>query len=168
MEVNFRAVQDMDIPHICRFPQNEDELFFMFPRAEFPLQADELKEAINQRRESTVVLLGQTVVGFANFYKWEQGGRCSIGNVIISPEVRCTGIASQLIMHMVNVAFKWYDAKEVSVSCFCTNIAGLLLYPKIGFIPYEIEERLSKNDERLALIHMKIIRNDFKKIKNAM
>ena len=63
-----RPVLDADIPLICQFPQSEHELFFMFPKASYPLTIDQLKEAIAQRFDSTVVLLDDRVAGFANFY----------------------------------------------------------------------------------------------------
>ncbi len=159
MNVTFREVQNLDIPQICRLPQNEDELFFMFPRATFPLQAAELESAISQRQNSTVALINNSVAGFANFYQWEKLGRCSIGNVIVAQDYRRKGVAAQLIQHMVEVAFSAHQAQEVSVSCFCTNVAGLLLYPKLGFQPYAIEERQSKNGLPLALIHMRLLRS---------
>jgi hypothetical protein len=40
----------------------------MFPKASYPLTIDQLKEAIAQRFDSTVVLLDDRVAGFANFY----------------------------------------------------------------------------------------------------
>ena len=155
MTIVFREVQSQDIAHVCRLPQTEEELFFMFPRASFPLQPSELESAISQRRNSTVALVDESIAGFANFYQWETMGRCSIGNVIVATEDRRRGVAALLIEHMVEVAFTAHQAQEVSVSCFCTNVAGLLLYPKLGFHPYAIEERQSKIGDRLALIHMR-------------
>lgn len=46
------------------------------------------------------------------------------------------------------------DDVKVQISCFNENTAGLLLYPKLGFVPYAIEERPSLGDGRSALIHM--------------
>ncbi|MHB1322314.1 MAG: GNAT family N-acetyltransferase [Acidithiobacillus ferrivorans] len=64
----------------------------MFPKAEFPLSSSQLRDAIAQRSDSTVVELGGEVIAFANFYRWESGGRCSIGNVIVSPAARGRGL----------------------------------------------------------------------------
>ena len=158
MNVTFREVQKQDIAQICGLPQSGDELFFMFPRATFPLQATELESAISQRQNSTVAVINNSVAGFANFYQWEKLGRCSIGNVIVAQDYRRKGVAARLIQHMVEIAFSEHQAKEVSVSCFCTYVAGLLLYPKLGFQPYAIEERQSKSGMPLALIHMHLLR----------
>jgi len=106
-----------------------------------------------------VVELDGEVVGFANFYRWEAGGCCSIGNVIVSSSARGRGIGRYLIEQMINLAFSKHQAAEVTVSCFNQNIVGLLLYPKLGFRPYAIEERLDKKGNRVALVHMRLPQN---------
>jgi hypothetical protein len=35
------------------------------------------------------------------------------------------------------------------------NTAGLLLYKKFGFEPFDIEERVAPNGKQVALIHMR-------------
>jgi ribosomal protein S18 acetylase RimI-like enzyme len=156
MSLIHRPVEEKDIRVVCGFPQSEDELFFMFPKADFPLSFPQLQEAIAQRSDSTVAELDGEVAAFANFYHWETGGRCSIGNVIISPSARRRGVGRYLIGRMVAIAFSKHRATEVTVSCFNQNIAGLLLYSKLGFCPYAIEERKDRQGNRVALIHMRL------------
>ena len=159
MSLSHRPITENDLQIICGFPQNAPELFFFFPKADFPLAPSQLQEAIAQRSDSTVVELDGEVVAFANFYRSETGGVCSIGNVIVSPAVRGLGVGSYLIKHMAHLAFSKHLAAEVTVSCFNQNIAGLLLYPKLGFQPYAIEERKNKEGNPVALIHMRLPRN---------
>ncbi len=159
MLLSHRPVAEKDIQLICGFPQSDDELFFFFPKASFPLAASQLQDAIAQRSDSTVVELDGEVVAFANFYRWEAGGSCSIGNVIVSPRARGRGVGRYLMEKMTQLAFSKHLATEVRVSCFNQNLAGLLLYPKIGFQPYAIEERQNRKGERLALIHMRLRRS---------
>lgn len=159
MTLTHRPVEAKDIEAICRFPQSADELFFLFPKATFPLAAWQLQEAIAQRSDATVVELEGEVVAFANFYRWEANGRCSIGNVIVSPGVRGRGVGRYLIERMIDTAFSRHQAAEVTVSCFNQNVAGLLLYPKLGFQPFAIEERQDKDGRRVALVHMRLPRS---------
>lgn len=159
MPLTHRPVDEKDIPVICSFPQSEDELFFLFPKAVFPLAPSQLQGAIAQRSDSTVVELGGEVVAFANFYRWKSGGCCSIGNVIVSPAARGRGVGRYLTEQMIGLAFSKHQATEVTVSCFNQNVVGLLLYPKLGFLPYAIEERQDKKGNRVALIHMRLLRN---------
>lgn len=159
MPLTHRPVDEKDIQVICSFPQSEDELFFLFPKAAFPLTPSQLQDSIAQRSDSTVVELDGKVAAFANFYRWEAGGSCSIGNVIVSPAARGSGVGTYLIEQMVGLAFSKHQAAEVTVSCFNQNVAGLLLYPKLGFQPYAIEERQDKKGNRVALIHMRLPRN---------
>jgi ribosomal protein S18 acetylase RimI-like enzyme len=151
-----RPVQESDIEIICRFPQSAEELFYMFPKAENPLTFDQLKQAIDSRSDSTVVLLEDRVVGFANFYRCEPGVRCDIGNVIVAPDARGQGIGKYLIESMVQIAFTRHTAREVHLSCFNANTTGLLFYRKLGFVPFDIEERADRQGRQVALIHMKL------------
>lgn len=154
MKLNHRPVKASDVKIICGFPQNAQELFFMFPKAHFPLTETQLITAIAQRFDSTVAEFNGTVVGFANFYRAERNGVCCIGNVIVSPSARGEGVATFIVETMTGLAFERYGANEVQICCFNENTAGLLLYPKLGFAPYAIEERPSLGNGRSALIHM--------------
>jgi len=154
MHLKNRPIEEKDIPIICSFPLNKEELFFLFPKAEYPLTPAQLKDAIAQRSDSTIVEADSTVVGFANFYTWELGGKCSIGNVIISPSARGLGVGRYLIKCMIEIAVSTHHAKEVRVSCFNQNTIALLLYSGLGFKPFSIEERQDKTGNRVALIHL--------------
>ena len=159
MLLTYRPATENDIRLVCGFPKNEEELFFLFPKATFPLTVSQLQDAIAQRSDSTVAEHDGKVVAFANFYRWQTGGCCSIGNVIAAPAVRGKGVGQYLIKAMVELAFSKHQASEVSVSCFNENVAGLLFYPKLGFQPYAVEERKNKKGDRVALIYMKLSRN---------
>lgn len=145
-----------DLKTLCSFPQNMDELYFFFPKASFPLTIDQLENVISQREHSTSVEYNGLLAGFANFYSWEKHGTCKVGNVIVNPVLRNKGVAQYLMSTMQQKAKKYYQAKTVQVSCFNHNTAGLLLYKKMGFNIFDIEERFDKNDKKVALMHFKI------------
>lgn len=155
MLLTHRPVSAEDVLTICDFPQTPQELFFMFPKAQYPLTEAQLLASIAQRSDSTVVEGDNAVVGFANFYSFERDGVCSIGNVIVSPKARGKGVARFLVETMVGLAFERHRASEVQLSCFNENTAGLLLYPQLGFVPFGVEERVSQDGRRVALIHMR-------------
>lgn len=142
-----------DLQKICAFPKNEEELFFFFPRAVYPLTLCQLQSAIKQRSDATVVELNGNVAGFANFYRW-QSGTCNIGNLIIAPWARGKGAAKFLVKTMINLAVTRHSAINVHVSCFNRNTSGLLLYEKLGFKPFDIEGRRNYDGSQVALIHM--------------
>lgn len=154
MNFSHRPVTADDVKTICGFPQGEQELFFMFPNANFPLTEEQMHTAISQRFDSTAFLANGEFVGFANFYRAEYDGICCIGNVIVAPYARGQGVAGFIVTTMTALAFEKYQADEVQISCFNQNTAGLLLYPKLGFTPFAIEERPAPSGGRTALIHM--------------
>ncbi|NCC26329.1 MAG: GNAT family N-acetyltransferase [Deltaproteobacteria bacterium] len=153
-----RPVRQNDLATICGFPRNAEELFHFFPKAEFPLTPERLQEAIDARSDSTVVDLDGDPIAFANFYRWNFQGRCSIGNVVVAPAARGRGVAVFLVRHMIDLAFSKHEASEISVSCFNANTSGLLLYAKLGFEPFAMEERRDGSGRRLALLHMHLNR----------
>lgn len=154
MPLSFRPVHPDDIPAVCSFAQSADEAFFFFPRCTWPLTPGQLAAAVAQRSDSSVVVEGDEVLAFANFYQWEQGGTCSLGNVLVSPKARGRGVGRFLVERMMEVARSRHQAREMKVSCFNHNTAGLLLYPKLGFVPFGIEERQDQDGRRVALVQM--------------
>ena len=154
-----RPVTDADRPALCALPRTPKELYYCFPRAQFPLTPEQLRAAIDQRSDSTVVELDGRVVALANFYQWAEGGTCAIGNVMVAADVRRRGVASYLMKVMCALAFDKHQAAEVKVSCFNHNTAGLLLYPRLGFTPCAIEERRDQTGAPVALIHLRLPRD---------
>jgi len=157
MTLKHRPVAEKDIEIICGFPQSVDELYFLFPKADFPLSSSQLREAIAQRSDSTVVEQDGKPIAFANFYRWENCGVCAIGNVIVAPEARRRGVGRYLIEQMIEIARNKHQASEIHISCFNENLAGLLLYPQLGFLPFAIEMRHDKLGNPLALIHLRLL-----------
>lgn len=149
-----RPATELDLRVVCGFAQDAQELFFFFPKARFPLTPLQLSQAVAERADATVVELDGRVAAFANFYRWEFEGRCSIGNVVVAPAARGRGVARYLMTQMIDLALTQYRAREVTVSCFNQSAAGLLLYPRLGFEPFAIEERADQQGNRVALIHM--------------
>ncbi len=159
MPLTSRPVTAADLAAICAFAPSATELMFFYPKASHPLTPAQLHAAIAQRSDSTVVVADGEVLALANFYRWETGGICSIGNVIVAPHARNRGVARYLIEHMLKLAFNKHQAREVRVACFNQNVAGLLLYPTLGFTPFAIEERQDPQGQRLALIHLRLLRD---------
>ena len=139
----------------------------MYPRAVYPLTPEQLQSVIDQRHESTVVLTDGEVRGFANFNLFEPGIRCGIGNVIIAPEYRSKGIGRALVGEMVRKAFQEYNAQTVELSCFNHNTNGLLFYPKLGFQPLSLEERIDWEGKRVVSIHFVLSRTTWLQAQSA-
>lgn len=160
MTLACRPVADADLPLICTFPRNEDELFFLFPKAVFPLDEQQLRQAIAERSDSTVATLDGRPAAFANFYLWDHGGVCTIGNVMVDPAMREQGVGRFLIRTMIDIACGVHDAASIQVSCFGGNDAALLLYGDLGFHPFAVDERLDHHGRRVALIHLRLRRRE--------
>lgn len=153
--LSYRPIKISDLEKICQLPQNKEELFFMFPKANYPLSVEQLQAVLESRSDSSVILLDNEVAGFANFYEIKENEYCSIGNVIVSSGSRNQGIGTFLIKTMEQIAVEKYSVIELRLSCFNTNTNGILLYSKLGYVPYKIEERVDKSENQIALIKMR-------------
>ncbi|WP_339515720.1 GNAT family N-acetyltransferase [Pseudomonas sp. RL_15y_Pfl2_60] len=152
--LSHRPAEARDLLTIATFMQSAEELFYSYPKASWPLTPAQVADAIDKRCGSTVVLLNDDVVGFANYYQWQEGLYCALGNVMVAPNARGKGIARHLIMVMEEQARTQLHAKRMRLSCFNGNTAGLLLYSQLGYEPFAIVERETPEGKRAALIQM--------------
>lgn len=140
-----------DLDEVVRFVRNADELFYAFPRAHWPLTREQLAAAFAERRGNTLALLDGRPAGFANFYQSLPGDYCALGNLMIAPWARGQGVARYLIGVMERLASRDFDARELKVSCFNDNAAGLLLYARLGYRLTGLVER-QRGQTRVALV----------------
>ncbi|MDG9924577.1 MULTISPECIES: GNAT family N-acetyltransferase [unclassified Pseudomonas] len=150
-QLGHRPASDDDLDQVVCFVRNADELFYAFPRAHWPLTRAQLAAACAERQGSTLALLDGQPAGFANFYQSVAGEYCALGNLMIAPWARSQGVASYLVGVMEQLALRDFDARELKVSCFNDNAAGLLLYARLGYRLAGLEER-QRGEQRVALL----------------
>lgn len=153
-----RPLADADIPIICGFARNREELYFCFPRASWPLTPEQVRESLSIRRDPTVVTRNGQVVGYANFATFEDGQTASIGNVSVDPTLRRQGIADHVVRTMIDRALIHYGLPELTLYCFNTNTPALLLYGKLGMVPIALERRVTPWGEPIGLLKLQMAR----------
>lgn len=162
-DITFRPAAEADYPGICRLVADPDELFFVYPRGRFPLTAEQLQELARTRQELTVAVDGLDVVGFANLYDYETGHKAFIGNVVVHRAWRGRGLGRRLVTHMLDLALGKHDLAATHISVFGHNTPAMLLYTHLGFAPYALEERRDPSGRRVALVHMRLDRQAWRK-----
>lgn len=158
LRLTHRPAGKDDLSLVCSFPTSAEELFYLFPRASFPLTPNQLLAVMETRRDSTLVLADDEPAAFANFHQSERGGVCALGNVIVAPQLRGRGVGRYLVEVMLHFALTRHEAEDVLVSCFNRNTGGLLFYSKLGFRPFLIEPRVDHLGREAALIHLRFMR----------
>ena len=151
----FRAATEKDFDGISKVIKSKEELFLVYPNGKYPFTVSQVKELSEVRKELTVAVEDNEIIGFANLYDFKPRELVFIGNVIIEKSHRGKGLGKEVVSYMLDKAYEKYDLPEVRISVFSENTPALLLYSSIGFVPYEIEERLNPQGNRTALIHMK-------------
>lgn len=150
--MEFRPAQEQDLSVIATFPTSADELYFVHPSARFPLTAEQLMPNFQQRKGNTVVLMDGNVVGFANYINVIDGEEASIGNLIIDPAQRGSGIGKAFLQELARQAKQEYGVQRILIPCFNKNTYGLHFYHSLGYVPYLGEPRLDQDGKPIFLI----------------
>jgi ribosomal protein S18 acetylase RimI-like enzyme len=154
--LEYRNATREDFEMIAAFPQNEEELFFMFPKGKYPLNAETLAEVAAGRYCPTVVTRSDEILAYGNLYEVNRGEDCWIGNVIVSPYNRRSGAGSFLIQSLIRRASEEFLVKKIQLVCHNTNTKALLFYYKLGFKPFDMKDMEDYKQELLAGIKMKL------------
>jgi len=133
-----RPVQESYLERIIGFFGEEKDLRYSFPEADWPLTVDILKRSIDTRSDSSVVVRNNAPVAFANIFNIVPGKECTIGNVIVDKKHRKKGAGRFLVNAMVGMAIERHKAGRIIVPCWSENTAGLMLYTRLGFRPYDL------------------------------
>ena len=152
----FRETTEKDFEGICKLIKNKEDLFLVYPSGSYPFTVAQVRELSQVRIELTVIEDKNKIIGFANFYNYEEHKSAFIGNVVIDEKYRGRGLGKELISNMLKIAHEKYKLPEIKISVFNANTPALLLYLSFGFVPYDIEEKKDLKGKRVALIHMKI------------
>ncbi|MEE9232288.1 MAG: GNAT family protein [Nitrospirales bacterium] len=156
--LRFRPAVEEDYPAIGGLVTSQEELFFVYPRGHYPLDVEQIRILARERQELTVAIVKGKVVGFTNLYDMEAKRQAFIGNVIIEKMVRGSGIGRKMIGVMLESCFEKYRLSKVNISVFSHNIPALVLYSRLGFTPFELEERQDFAGRKTVMIHMTLIR----------
>ena len=158
--MELRPATPEDYKEIVSLVPNQEELFLVYPKGKHPFTVGQLQELAERREELTVAVQSGQIIGFANLYDLQANEWTFIGNVVIHREFRGSGMGQKLMTHMARLAFDKYQLPEVRVSVFNGNTPAILLYDSLGFKPYALEERVDPSGNRVALIHMRLLRSD--------
>ena len=156
---NYRPATKEDFEGICKLIKSKEELFLVYPNGKFPLTINQLEKLYKERKELSVIVENNEIIGFANLYNYVPEKYAFVGNVIIECIYRGRGLGKEIISYLTNIAQNKYNLPELRISVFSENTPAMLLYAGIGFVPYEIEERENSNGKRVALVHMKKVLN---------
>lgn len=154
MILTHRISTDEDLQSIVQLPEDKISLFYMFPKATFPLTIEQLKEVINNRFDTTVFLLDDQIIGYANIYFYADEKEPYIGNVILSKDYRGKGLGKEIVKTMIHKAVSNHDTHRVNIAVFKSNISVCNLYKSLGFKEYKTEIRIDFEGNKQELVFM--------------
>lgn len=155
--LTYRKLVHNDLDMICAFPADEQELFCVSPKFSYPLTPEQMLQVLEGRFNPTVILHedGGQPLAYANLYdKDEEQHTCWLGNVIVSPEHRGSGVASFLLESMIGQARYEHNIHTLKLFCHNTNTRALLFYCRHGFIPCGSKIFPGLNQDKIVGIEM--------------
>jgi len=155
-KMEIRTATANDFGGICNLIKSKEDMFLAYPKGKFPFTIKQVAKLSQTREELTVSVDKNIIIGFANLFNFENQQSAFIGNVIIDKQYRGQGFGKELVLYMLDKARSKYRLAEVKISVFNSNTPALLLYSRFGFKPYEIEERVAPNGNKIALIHLSL------------
>jgi ribosomal protein S18 acetylase RimI-like enzyme len=156
----FAAAEPTHYEAIISLIKSPQELFLVYPSADWPFDRAQLEKLASERTDLTVVLDGDRVVGFANLYSNLSGSKRFIGNLVVCREYRGKGVGRALLRYMCGRVFERY-ANEVHLTVFSHNLPALTLYGSMGFKPYDMELRNMPSGGQAMAIHMRLNRRSW-------
>lgn len=151
---HIRAARETDLPLVATFPQTPAELFYVHPSARFPLTAEQLLPNFLNRSGNSVVEVAGRVAAFANYISVTAQGDAIIGNVVVDPAQRGTGVGRALLEYLMQRAVDEHDCCRALIPCFNENTQGLLFYLRLGFEPLRYETRTDPQGQVVVLFYL--------------
>ena len=149
-----------DYWQICQLFSSPEEMHLIYPSGTSPMTVEQLQAIARSRLDLTSVVEGDRIVGFSNLYNYTPSQFAFIGNVVIHPSHRGSGLGKASISCTIDRCFNSHNLPEVRITVLNYNSRALLLYNTLGFSPYAIEETAGLEDDRVAFIHLKKYNSD--------
>lgn len=159
--LDYRRAKSDDYDAISRLITSPHELFRVYPAGRFPFSREQVNQLALIRMELSVATVANKVVAFGNLYGYEPNRHIFIGNLIIDRVYRDNGIGQGMVQYLLKQVFYKYRLMEARISVFSDNVPALLLYSKLGFEPYQLEQRKNFSKQRVVLLHMKMDRERY-------
>ncbi|WP_438495681.1 GNAT family N-acetyltransferase [Paenibacillus sp. IHBB 3054] len=157
LNLTSRALAQEDLDSICAFVRDAEEVFLVSPKFRYPLTAEQILKVLENRYSPTVIESRDVPepLAYANLYdKDEESHTIWLGNVIVSPRSRGTGVAAYLIQTMMDTAKQEHGVRTMKLYCHNTNTRALLFYCKQGFSPCGYKVLVKPDGEKLVGIAM--------------
>ncbi len=142
--VTFRQVKPSDLKSVHAWVKAiEKEDTFIIINAAEPISLKEEKEyfkdLFKKTRQKKLVKIGvfdgKKYLGSCDIEKQgKRQGHVGLFGIALSKECRGRGIGFKLAQKTIELAKKRLGLKQIVLSCFANNKAGLGLYKKLGFI----------------------------------
>ena len=159
--LDYRRANADDYVAISSLITTPEELFRVYPAGRYPFTLEQVNQLALIRMELSVATVANKVVAFANLYGYEPNQHIFIGNLVIDQNYRGNGIGQGMVQYLLKQVFYKYRLMEARISVFSDNTPALLLYSKLGFEPYRVEERKNFERQRVVLLHMKMDRERY-------
>lgn len=120
---------------IAELLKNKDDLYLVWPKAEYPFDHDQWKEVLNPDKGNVPFLIyeGDKLIGHAAICKTDDTETYSLNFLYIIPELRSQGLGEKMVKSLEQYARDNLGAKKLCLVVRTYNPRAMKCYKKCGF-----------------------------------
>jgi len=134
--MNMRLIQPLDnhlLNMMSWFTSKQELTHWSGPNFRYPFNLSSFTEDLKLNTLSSFSLISNEseFLAFGQYY--QRLDKCHLGRLIVNPEFRGKGVASELMLHISELGLKKLKVKECSLFVLADNDSAIKAYEKFGF-----------------------------------
>lgn len=131
-----RLIQPLDnhlLNMMSWFTSKQELTHWSGPNFRYPFNLSSFTEDLKLNTLSSFSLISNEseFLAFGQYY--QRLDKCHLGRLIVNPEFRGKGVASELMLHISELGLKKLKVKECSLFVLADNDSAIKAYEKFGF-----------------------------------
>lgn len=142
----------VDTNVIANLITDKDDLYLVWPKAKYPLDDEQWREAMNPEAGNVPFLIydDSQLIGHAALLKTEDVNMYSVAFLYIKPTLRSKGMGEKMIALLEKYAKDYLQAKKLCLVVRTYNPRAQRCYLKCGFLEDSREDTLVKMSKQLV------------------
>lgn len=136
----------LDTEAVAELLKNKDDLYLVWPKAEYPFDHDQWKEVLDPDKGNVPFLVYEDdkLIGHAAIRKTDDAETYSLCFLYIIPQHRSQGFGEKMVRLLEQYAKEYLNAKKLNLVVRTYNPRAINCYKKCGFVEQTREVTLMR------------------------